>query len=136
MRSVSERCSICLSSPASIWADLDSFCSWVCAAQRCTAVWTDELRDAWAELLGAIDCAQPATEAIVFLAEEYYESHGAGGSLHIALDDGNLGNGYVAYCKQFAIEHNDPRGAILAHLMLKLSEDDQYDVRDRLHGSR
>lgn len=46
--------------------------------------------------------------------------HGAGGSLHIVLDDGNIDDESVDFCIQDAIEHKDAQGEQLANKIRQL----------------
>lgn len=53
------------------------------------------------------------------LIKFYYEDLGrlAGGSLHIVLDDGNLGADMIYHCQEFAQKEGDSFGYFLATLM-------------------
>jgi len=68
-------------------------------------------------------------------AWEYYNDrrapNGAGGWLHIALDDGNLERGNIQFCHDQAVENNDPAGASLARLLLDMS----YTQRAKLYAN-
>lgn len=47
--------------------------------------------------------------------------NGAGGSLHIYTDDGNLDHGHIEYCLRRAMERGDADGANLAGRIMRLS---------------
>ena len=47
--------------------------------------------------------------------------NGAGGSLHIVTDDGNLANHHVEWCIEWAEENGDGEGAELARALLAMS---------------
>lgn len=56
--------------------------------------------------------------------------HSAGGSLHIVLDDGNLEDGHIWHCQQFAKEEGDSFGYFLATLMRYFTEDELQVLYD------
>jgi hypothetical protein len=43
------------------------------------------------------------------------------GSLHIVLEDMNIKDSSILFCKQWAKDHNDPEGEALADILLTLS---------------
>ena len=45
-----------------------------------------------------------------------------GGSLHIVLDDQNVKDSHVQFCVEWARDHDDPLGALLAGLLLRMSK--------------
>lgn len=47
---------------------------------------------------------------------------GAGGSLHIVLDDGNIEDDHVRFCQQNAADKHDALGYALATILLAMSE--------------
>lgn len=55
--------------------------------------------------------------------------NGAGGSLHLVLDDGNIGTSSVVFCREYALRNNDLDGVALAELLLKMS----YTQRKKLY---
>lgn len=54
----------------------------------------------------------------------YYNlpSNGAGGSLHIVLDDGNISDFDVQFCIDYAKDAGDVAGVQLGQLILKMSK--------------
>lgn len=56
---------------------------------------------------------------LVPLIVDYYArpENGAGGSLHIVLDDGNVEDDSVAFCEHYAGEAGDGAGRVLARLL-------------------
>jgi hypothetical protein len=52
----------------------------------------------------------------------YYELNPTWGSLHIVLDDGNIENGHVEFCAQYAIENGDIEGALLATILSAMTK--------------
>lgn len=66
---------------------------------------------------------EPTCDNVAPLVREFYAmpSNGAGGSLHIVLDDGNVEDSHVDFCIQFAIEREDPFGKWLARVLRLMS---------------
>lgn len=64
------------------------------------------------------------------LIDAYYAmpGNGAGGSLHVVLDDGNYEREHVEFCRQYAAERNDLAGVQLADMLLSLTEDERYEL--------
>lgn len=67
------------------------------------------------------------------MVREYYalEGNGAGGSLHIVLDDGNVETADVKRCRDYAVECADWRGVILADLLLLMTRRQRHKVYGR-----
>ena len=61
----------------------------------------------------------------------YYERHHAGGSLHIALDDGNMEADNVLWCLKEADKQGDREGAELCLILLDMSIDERYELYER-----
>jgi hypothetical protein len=76
---------------------------------------------------------KPTVDEVVALAKEYYalDGNGVGGSLHIVLDDGNLGRSHVTWCEGYACGARDRPGAVLAGALLRLSKKERKAVYDR-----
>lgn len=51
-----------------------------------------------------------------------HPANGAGGCLHIVLDDGNIDDDDVQFCVDYAIEHGDRTAELLAKVLLKMSK--------------
>jgi hypothetical protein len=77
----------------------------------------------------------PKVEKAIKMSRAYYKlpDNGAGGSLHIVLDDGNLETGHVLWCKNYAKEQGDPEGVALAEFLLTLTEDERDEVYQALY---
>jgi hypothetical protein len=58
------------------------------------------------------------------MIDRYYQrhNHGAGRSLHIVTDDGNIGDSSVQFCEQWALKNRDWTGARLARLIMRMSK--------------
>jgi len=64
---------------------------------------------------------KPAIPDVLDDFAAYYRAHPAWGSLHIVLDDGNVSDGNVAYCIEWAEECGDVEGARLGRVLLTMS---------------
>lgn len=65
------------------------------------------------------------------MARDYYAKpgNGAGGSLHIVLDDGNIKDDSVEFCRKWAEDAGDEDGVRLAEALLGLSKTQRLRVR-------
>jgi hypothetical protein len=61
----------------------------------------------------------------------YYNVNTGGGSLHIALDDGNMEADHILFCLRWAEEHDDKDAVALAKLLLDMSIDERYELYER-----
>jgi hypothetical protein len=52
----------------------------------------------------------------------YANGNNTGGSLHVVLDDGNIGKTFIACCWGYAHDNNDLDGMALCVLLLQMSE--------------
>jgi hypothetical protein len=68
---------------------------------------------------------QPLVAAFYALPE-----NGAGGSLHVVLDDGNVADGHVEGCIEYAEKRGDAIGAALGRLLMLCSK----TQREKLNG--
>lgn len=73
---------------------------------------------------------RPTAHEVAKMARDYYDlpNNGAGGNLHIVLDDGNLGTGSIAHCLERAKSRGDEPGILLAEAMLKLTPTQRRNV--------
>lgn len=67
---------------------------------------------------------KPTIPEVLPLVRDYYAmpDNGAGGSLHIVLDDGNVEDGSVEFCRDWAVDHDDHDGELLAEVLLRMSK--------------
>lgn len=65
--------------------------------------------------------SRPTVSDVLPLVEAYYVDHPTGGSLHIVLDDGNLADRHVEFCRDFARERGDARGVRIATALLRMT---------------
>lgn len=67
---------------------------------------------------------KPTLDKVLPLVREYYArpGNGAGGSLHIVLDDGNISDDHVRFCIKWAEERGDTSGVELGNLILRMSK--------------
>jgi hypothetical protein len=79
---------------------------------------------------------KPTVPEILPLANAYYAKpgNGVGGSLHIVLDDGNVDDGSVEFCRKFAMEQGDDDGVALADILLRMSRTQRHKLY-RLSGA-
>lgn len=73
--------------------------------------------------LGQIRSEKPTVPEVLPLVKAYYAKpdNGAGGNLHIVLDDGNVQDSSVRFCLSQAERAQDLDGIVLAQLLLKMS---------------
>jgi hypothetical protein len=65
---------------------------------------------------------KPTVPEVLPLVNAYYRTHPVGGSLHIVLDDCNVGDSSVEFCLNHAIEDDDAEGEALARILLRMSK--------------
>lgn len=65
---------------------------------------------------------------ILPLLELYYPDNVTGGSLHIVLEDGNINDGSVEYCKRYAIESGDTSGQLIADALLGMTKTQRQKI--------
>lgn len=63
---------------------------------------------------------------------EYFQEHITWGSLHIVLDDGNVEDSHVEFCRKYAIENGDEEGAYLAGVLAGLSQSQRLNLEKRV----
>jgi hypothetical protein len=61
------------------------------------------------------------------------DGHSLGGALHIAVDDGNIDDSHIEFCRQFALEQGDVEGAWLATLLAEMSKTQRRKVAWRFY---
>jgi hypothetical protein len=71
---------------------------------------------------------------VVKMVHAYYATEGneAGGYLHIVLDDGNLGDDSINYCRVECEKVGDAAGVLLSDILLEMSK----SQRQRLYRSK
>ena len=67
---------------------------------------------------------KPTVPEVLPIMRRYLDTEGnsAGGSLHIVLDDGNVSDGDVLFCIEYAKERCDKAGVELAEILLRMSK--------------
>ena len=72
----------------------------------------------------AFHAKKPTVPDVAPLVRSYYAKPGneAGGSLHIVLDDGNVTDADVEFCRNRAIEARDDDGVVLATILRAMSK--------------
>lgn len=72
---------------------------------------------------------KPSVSDVLKLVHAYYANgNGAGGNLHIVLDDGNIRDGDVLFCLERAKECGDTDGIEIANLLLAMSKTQRKKV--------
>jgi hypothetical protein len=69
-------------------------------------------------------------DPLMTLLRNYYATNPSGGSLHVCLDDGNMEDGNVWFCLEWAAKERDLMGVQIACWLLALDEDTRYDLYD------
>lgn len=69
---------------------------------------------------------------MVGLFKKYHDFHGAWGSLHVVLDDGNFRLRIVRSCFEQAMAANDMMGALLAQFMLKMTKTQWREINKKV----
>ena len=64
---------------------------------------------------------KPTIPQVIDRFRAYHQQHGAWGSLHIVLSDGNHEDSSVTFCAEFAREKGDIAGEDLARILLTMS---------------
>lgn len=60
--------------------------------------------------------------------------NGVGGALHIVLDDGNIDDSSILFCKKYAEERGDVNGARLCKILLKMSKTQRAALSHRFYN--
>lgn len=66
-------------------------------------------------------------DRIIELIQLYCLDEPCGGSLHIALADGNIDDGYIRWCMEEARKAGDHFGLALASLLLEITDEDERE---------
>jgi len=68
--------------------------------------------------------SKPTVPEVLPLVKAYYSKpgNGAGGNLHIVLDDGNVTDGDIQFCSDQAQAYADEDGMHLCRLLLQMSK--------------
>lgn len=67
---------------------------------------------------------------VIEVIRVYYDKpeNGAGGNLHIVLDDGNIETCHIEWCRNYARENGDVDGVELANILLGMSEAQMEEI--------
>lgn len=77
---------------------------------------------------------KPSIREFVDRFNAYYKLNPTWGSLHIVLDDGNVRDDDVRFCRTYAIEHSDPEGSELANILLSMSKTQRRKIAATIDG--
>ena len=73
--------------------------------------------------------------ALLLMTRGYYRDNPVGGSLHIALDDGNMEDSHLDFCIKTAKERQDNPGLVLARALKHSSMTQRLKVyRNKMGG--
>jgi hypothetical protein len=80
--------------------------------------------------------ARPTVPLVVLKAREFYTKHGngCGGVLHIVLDDGNVEEAHVRFCRDEAVKKDDHDAIDICDDLLELTAEERYAVYNGVHG--
>jgi hypothetical protein len=82
--------------------------------------------------------ARPTVPEVVALARAYWAKpgNGAGGALHIFLEDGNVDDASVRFCIEYARQRRDEDGVVLAEKLLAMSRTQRKRVNAQAYPPR
>lgn len=66
--------------------------------------------------------ARVAIPEVIEHFHRYFIGNPTWGSLHIVLDDGNINDGHVQFCINYAVEKGDEEGVVLGEILLRMSK--------------
>lgn len=70
-------------------------------------------------------------DEFIEMVKKYYIDEPCGGSLHIVLDDGNIGKIHIAWCAGLACGRKDEPGSDLANLLQHMT----WNQRNKVYKS-
>lgn len=73
---------------------------------------------------------KPTIPEVIDRFRAYYKLNPMWGSLHVVLEDMNVNDADVEFCRNWAIEHSDPEGAELAEILLRMSKTQRSKIGD------
>lgn len=74
---------------------------------------------------------RPTVDQVLPLVRRLYERNHAGCCLHIALDDGNVTDGDVEFCLEWATNEGHADCAELSNLLLLMTKTQRYELYSR-----
>lgn len=69
-------------------------------------------------------------ENFIKIVQHYYKNNGAGGNLHVVLDDGNLEDINIGWCAGLCLGRQDHEGMDIANLMRNMTMAQRQRVYD------
>lgn len=72
--------------------------------------------------------SKPTIPEVIDQFRAYHETNLAWGSLHIVLDDGNIQDESVIYCRNYALAQGDADGVVLADILLSMSKTQRLKI--------
>ena len=79
---------------------------------------------------------KPSITDVLPRVRHYYKKHPAGGCLHLVLDDGNLDNKSIEFCRDYAIQNNDDHAMSIAVDLLYMSNTQRRKLYRKLHDEQ
>lgn len=78
---------------------------------------------------------KPTIPEIIPLLKAYVSKpeNGVGGSLHIVLEDGNVNDSHVAFCRNLAQNAGDADGVVVADMLLQMSKTQRRKISVMFH---
>lgn len=78
---------------------------------------------------------RPKVPDVMPLVRAYFAKpgNGAGGNLHVALDDGNLDNGSLQFCLSECEREHDYDGATIMRLMLQMTRTQRRHICEKVY---
>ncbi len=71
---------------------------------------------------------KPSIPSVIHLFADYYSKNASWGSLHIVMDDGNVTDDNVRFCKEWARKENDKEGERLSDILLLMSKSQRIRI--------
>lgn len=73
---------------------------------------------------------KPSIQFMREIVHSFYSLDGniVGGSLHIVLDDYNIEDNHIVWCKNYALEKQDEDGVFMCDLLLQFTEDEREKI--------
>jgi hypothetical protein len=78
-----------------------------------------------------IEIFKPRIRDLIKLYYEKTPENGAGGHLHIVLDDGNIEHANILWCREGCQKAGDKDGVFIANVLLCFSEEELQDMYDK-----
>ena len=73
---------------------------------------------------------RPSIQFMRAIVHAFYELEGniVGGSLHIVIEDYNIEDSHIMWCRNYALEKQDMDGVLMCDLLLLFTEDEREKI--------